>query len=409
MITKIKVWKSSTNECRIYVETDERTAPDGRNRDYPVEGCYYLTGNPWHPAKSWDGTLTDEQKAEARRLSIKDGKWTTWYAPTAPAKPIEKQPDAKELARKAAYEAEEAFIAAHGGVIASTTGREQRGEFILLRNRDHSEQVLIVAGSFYTDDAESEGENAGWYTRLCEPTTEEKQSTEYQRLNALIAQREQDEKEAIARAVANSEDREQWDSVDWDMSLACNAGHHDNCNGKNCTCECHKPSKPEPTSILPTSGPSDVDFTRQFEQDTGIKTLRDDGGRDLGFYDFNDLKIAAGGTHISGACDPDHFNHQCGPCYDNRCQCACHQPVPAGHDFYQHRMEEYQHMRAHVSGSALVVAAPEIHVQMVVASVPVAISRREDGRFEVILNGVSRKQTYAHRSSARRWIRKHPQ
>lgn len=70
------------------------------------------------------------------------------------------------------------------------------------------------------------------------------------------------------------------------------------------------------------------------------------------------------------------------------CQCPeCHQPMPSGH--------------------ALLAAQPEVQVATVEVPVVVAIVTLEDGRFEVWVGGVIRQQTYAHRSSARRWIRKH--
>lgn len=64
-VSEVRIWADSARkEYRIYV-----TALDGR------QGCYYVTGNHWHPAKSTDGNLTAEEWAEARRLSINGGKW----------------------------------------------------------------------------------------------------------------------------------------------------------------------------------------------------------------------------------------------------------------------------------------------------------------------------------------------
>lgn len=64
-ISSIKVWKSTKyREARIYVRMS-----DGR------EGCRYITGNPWHAAKSTDGNLTNEEWKRARGIGYYDNAW----------------------------------------------------------------------------------------------------------------------------------------------------------------------------------------------------------------------------------------------------------------------------------------------------------------------------------------------
>ncbi len=72
-IAQVKVWNDAkgfapnkNTEWRVYVKTT-----DGR------DGCLYRTGNRWHPKNSVDGTLTNEEWQEARRLACSDGKWRT--------------------------------------------------------------------------------------------------------------------------------------------------------------------------------------------------------------------------------------------------------------------------------------------------------------------------------------------
>jgi hypothetical protein len=68
-IKDVKVWKNSNKtETRIYVHTI-----DGR------EGCKYITGNPWHAAKSIDGNLTDEEWTAAKALAVWDKCWHPVY------------------------------------------------------------------------------------------------------------------------------------------------------------------------------------------------------------------------------------------------------------------------------------------------------------------------------------------
>lgn len=69
IIANIKVWSDTMKkEYRVYVRTTDKR-----------EGCYYITGNRYHPAKSIDGQLTEEEWQEVRRLSVYDGKWHTVY------------------------------------------------------------------------------------------------------------------------------------------------------------------------------------------------------------------------------------------------------------------------------------------------------------------------------------------
>jgi hypothetical protein len=56
------------NEVRVYVD-----AVSGHR------GCRYITGNRWQPKGTIEGTLTAEEWAEARSISVYDGKWTTCY------------------------------------------------------------------------------------------------------------------------------------------------------------------------------------------------------------------------------------------------------------------------------------------------------------------------------------------
>lgn len=68
-VKSIKVWRSpDKRECRIYAKL-----ADGR------EGCYYKTGNRWHPAKSYDGQLTPDEWKLVREVGIVDGAWRTVY------------------------------------------------------------------------------------------------------------------------------------------------------------------------------------------------------------------------------------------------------------------------------------------------------------------------------------------
>lgn len=70
----VKVWSDTMKrEWRIYVHT-----LDGR------EGCHYITGNRYHPAKSYDGQLTEVEWQQARALAVQDGKWHTMYFTPAP-------------------------------------------------------------------------------------------------------------------------------------------------------------------------------------------------------------------------------------------------------------------------------------------------------------------------------------
>jgi len=66
-INKIKIWMSKDKkEARIYVET-----VDGRS------GCYYKTGNHWHPKGSHDGDITSEEWEQAKALAVWDKRWHT--------------------------------------------------------------------------------------------------------------------------------------------------------------------------------------------------------------------------------------------------------------------------------------------------------------------------------------------
>jgi len=71
-ITQIKVWKDSCKkECRVYVSFAGTEAAK--------DGCYYLTGNKWHPAKTIENMSKEELKA-AKALALIDGTWRTVWA-----------------------------------------------------------------------------------------------------------------------------------------------------------------------------------------------------------------------------------------------------------------------------------------------------------------------------------------
>lgn len=86
-IKQIKVWydrsirDKSKREYRVYA-----TAADGR------EGCLYLSGNRWHAKGTRDGDLTEEEWAEARRISFafsRSGKnWSTVWENEMPGTPV---------------------------------------------------------------------------------------------------------------------------------------------------------------------------------------------------------------------------------------------------------------------------------------------------------------------------------
>lgn len=146
----------------------------------------------------------------------------------------------KEAERQAKEAATQTFINSHGGVVATTQGtRYQRGELAIITGKNESDRVLVCARCEYVAPDYESNEDGGYYADFCEPTAEEQQSAEYQKLQARIEADARHESHVTEQAhLAAKEDG--WDDVDWDMSLACNAGHHDNCSGKNCTCECHK-------------------------------------------------------------------------------------------------------------------------------------------------------------------------
>ncbi len=173
-------------------------------------------------------------------------------------------------------------------------------------------------------------------------------------------------------------------------SPQCQIGDHNLCkvvskSGIRCACRCHltaeereakreqeraadaafRASHPD---YIPTYGPSNADMERQL----GAKKARDDGGRELEYYD-----IEPGDTHISGACG-EHQHRQ--PCYDSRCQCACHQPVPTGADFYNQRLQEYRQMRSQSSGSARIAPEPEKHEETTEQPIVTGEPRIAEGR-----------------------------
>jgi predicted HNH restriction endonuclease len=65
-ITDLRVWKSATNEYRVYVTYNDKT-----------EGCYYLTGNRYQ-AKGMLLNMSLEEKKQALEISEKkhgENKW----------------------------------------------------------------------------------------------------------------------------------------------------------------------------------------------------------------------------------------------------------------------------------------------------------------------------------------------
>jgi len=73
-ITSIKVytrtWPDSPvfdKEVRIYVDAPGR------------KGCYYLTGNPYEPPGTYEGSITPEEWHMAEELAVWDGKWHTLH------------------------------------------------------------------------------------------------------------------------------------------------------------------------------------------------------------------------------------------------------------------------------------------------------------------------------------------
>lgn len=89
-------------------------------------------------------------------------------------------------------------------------------------------------------------------------------------------------------------------------SPQCQIGDHSLCkvvskSGIRCACECHLTEQERAekhaaeaatfeanirAGYIPTVGPGNADFARQFEHDTGVETIHDEDGRDEGFYDF---------------------------------------------------------------------------------------------------------------------------
>lgn len=68
-ITQVKVWKSEDRkEIRIYVNFENEIRA----------GCYYLTGNRWNTAKSFENMSADELAA-AKKIGVYEGKWYTVY------------------------------------------------------------------------------------------------------------------------------------------------------------------------------------------------------------------------------------------------------------------------------------------------------------------------------------------
>lgn len=69
-ITQVKVWRDTTKkEVRIYVDF----------AGSKQSGCLYITGNHWHQANSLENMTADELKA-AKKIAVKDGRWTTVWA-----------------------------------------------------------------------------------------------------------------------------------------------------------------------------------------------------------------------------------------------------------------------------------------------------------------------------------------
>jgi hypothetical protein len=132
-------------------------------------------------------------------------------------------------------------------------------------------------------------------------------------------------------------------------SPQCQIGDHKDCkviskSGIHCACYCHQTAEERQAKreqehaesaafraahpdYIPTYVPSNADMERQFEHDTGVKKVRDDGGREQDFYDFADLQIAAGETYISRNCQEHDPRFTCN---DSRCMCACHKPASTG-------------------------------------------------------------------------------
>jgi len=70
MIVSIKKWQDKfSKEARIYVKFDDRKQ----------DGCYYLTGNHFQP-KGTIENMTKDELNEAKRLAVKDSRWTNYSA-----------------------------------------------------------------------------------------------------------------------------------------------------------------------------------------------------------------------------------------------------------------------------------------------------------------------------------------
>ena len=91
MIIRVSIWKPRTvhPDRRVYVEV-VRPGPDGKpettlylGKSVVVthEGCLYRTGSKYHPTGEIEGTLTDEEWAEARRDHTVNGAYQNYYHP----------------------------------------------------------------------------------------------------------------------------------------------------------------------------------------------------------------------------------------------------------------------------------------------------------------------------------------
>jgi len=190
-----RVWPSGktsrgVTEWKIFVNT-----ADGG------DGCLYLTGNPWHAKGSVEGDVTAEEWKEAKRLSIRDGKWHAYEVPksapviVAPQTPVMPTVTVAPTPRRTVV------------TTLVATSYTRPGTFVHVTLRDRTERALVCVACGYVRADDEDDHEEGYYTDYAEPTVEEQSAPDYQRIIATIAAT----RAANERAAALGEARRQAD------------------------------------------------------------------------------------------------------------------------------------------------------------------------------------------------------